>query len=283
MLVFAVGGLVLLVVVWPTERSARNLLRAWRVADPTPEQVAEALSYLRKRRFWYPWIFLVIPLLGDRYDWGEGVSYQFVVPVMAGLLVAELAALRPSRHRVRTASLTPRRLFDLVPRWAVACHAVLVSATVGYAVVGIAAQPWAAEYGRAMAGGAGSAWAEELAEGSKPWVVLGITVLSLLAVVAVVWSAMVRSSGADVVVDGVLRTRSSRVVLGLGIGLQGTLLAAGARRLTMVAGFDQAPEWVTDLYRATGWFVLVGVVGSVLAWVWVANPPLPRPYFSRVR
>jgi hypothetical protein len=234
-LVYGLGGLLLLVLLWPTESSARKLLQRWRIKEPTQAQIAEARSYLRQRRFWYPWIFLAAPLvsggLGAREELG-GFQQQVIVTVLTALLIAELVALRPTRDRVRTAVLVRRGLFDLVPRWAVAVFAVVVLLTCTFA-----------------------------ANGSKPWAIFGASVLCLLAVVGAVWLAVIRPASGDLVVDAVLRTRSARVALGLGIGLHGPLLVAGTPQL----------GWLT------GWLPLVASVGTILAWIWVANPPAKVP------
>lgn len=265
LVIYAVFGLLLLLLVWPTDRTARRLLNTWRVPDPTAEQVAEALSYLRRRRFWYPWFFLAAPLVPG---WGGArqSSYNhFLITVLAGLLIAELLALRPARDRVRTASLTPRELFDLVPKWAVVLYACLGLASTGFAVAGLIGQQWA--------------WRQSLDSGfglpdlygPEPWIVLLATMACLLAVGAVCLLAVIRPAGGDGVVDAVLRTRSARVALGLGIALQGQLLATAAGRIAM---YDiTSLEWLRELYRLTSRVPTAAWAGSILAWIWVANPP----------
>jgi hypothetical protein len=64
-LLYGFALVVLVMLVWPTAAAARRLLRRWRVTEPRPEQVAEALSYLRRRRFWYPWLLLALGLFSQ--------------------------------------------------------------------------------------------------------------------------------------------------------------------------------------------------------------------------
>ena len=296
---YGLGGLLLLVLLWPTESSAVKLLRRWRIAEPTSAQVAEAWSYLRRRRFWYPWIFLAAPVVFGRFGapGGDGHGYQqMVVTALAALLIAELLALRPTRARIRTASLTPRGLFDLVPRWGVTVFAVLIALVVGFATAGIVAQEWAFQFWQtlgpdgsvAIYGGSMTVGnPEELGNGSGSWTILGATGLCLLAVGAVIGLAMIRPASGDPVVDAVLRTRSARVALGRGIGLAGPLLNAGVWRIGLLAQYDHQPTvppvpgWIPELYRGTGWVPLAALLGCVLAWIWVANPPAKLPLVAR--
>lgn len=287
-LLFGLYGLALLLVVWPTTKSARKVLQRWRVAEPTDDQVVEVLSYLRRRRFWYPWLLLVAPFVMSRFgssDGGGGGASQVLVAVLTALLIAELLALRPTRAAVRAASLMPRGLFDLVPRWAVACYGVLIVLTAGFGTAGVVVQAWVNDFvstlgpnGEVPTTDGSTSFvnsAEQLADGRAPWVHLGATALCLIAVGAVVWLAKVRPGGADVVVDGVLRTRSARVALGLGIALQGALAVDALQRIARIAGYVRygAPPWTGVVEDWTGWFPVVVWLGSILAWIWVANPP----------
>lgn len=56
-----VFGLVILIVLWPGERQGARLLAKWGLPEATPDQVAMAVRYLRRRRFWYPWLFVGLP------------------------------------------------------------------------------------------------------------------------------------------------------------------------------------------------------------------------------
>ena len=285
LVIYALAGLLVLGLIWPTNRSARKLLTTWRIPEPTVDQVAEALTYLRRRRFWYPWFFLGSPFVMSRFGPTDRGVGQFFVTVLTALLIAELLALRPTRAAIRTASLMPRRVFDLVPRWAVACYAVLIVLTVGFGIAGVVVQAWANDFvstlgpnGEVPTTDGSTSFVnvtEQLADGRVPWVHLGATALCLIAVGAVVWLAKVRPSGADVVVDGVLRTRSARVALGLGIAIQGALLIAAMRRIAAIAVYVRygAPSWTEAFDAWTGWFPLVVLLGSILAWIWVASPP----------
>ena len=104
--VIAIEGLfgrLILTILWPTRRSATRLLRRWGVAHPTAAEQAQALTYLRRRRFWYPWLFLGLPAVlngtGVLRDDQDGV---WLFPAML-LIVPQ----RP--HEIRSALIQPIR------------------------------------------------------------------------------------------------------------------------------------------------------------------------------
>ncbi|MEO6088932.1 MAG: hypothetical protein ABIQ18_38055 [Umezawaea sp.] len=254
-----VVGLLLLLLVWPTASSARKLLNTWRVHDPSAEQIDEALTYLRRRRVWYPWFFLATPLVFGWFGSANGGYNQALITGLAGLLIAELLALWSVRTSPRTTELAPRGLFDLIPKWAASLYTLLVLMTEAYAVAGLTGQREAWRQPGGLDGIPGNSY------GPTPWIIALATAGCLLAVAAVCRLTMIRPTSGDGVVDTVLRTRSARVALGLGIALQGQLLAAAADRIAFYGANPVASH---------NWVPTAAWAGSVLAWVWVANPPL---------
>jgi hypothetical protein len=176
LVIYAVVGLLLLLLVWPVPRSARKLLVNWRVAEPTADQVGEALGYLRRRRVWYPLFFLGTPVVLGWFGTANGGYGSFLITVLAALLIAELLALRPSRASVRTADLLPRGLYDLVPRWGVVLYLALGVATAGFAVAGLIGQQ------RTWRMGNDGGWEHADAFGPEPWLIVFATIVCLLAV-----------------------------------------------------------------------------------------------------
>jgi hypothetical protein len=255
--VVGVVGFLLLLLVWPTAKSARRLLTTWRVRDPSAEQIGEALGYLRRRRVWYPWFFLATPVVFGWFGSANGGYSQVLITGLAGLLIAELLALWPVRTSLR-AERPPRRPFDLIPRWAVGLYAFLVLVTGAFAVAAHLGRRWTWRHPDDLVFPVSS-------HGPMPWIIALATAGCLLAVVGVCRLVVIRPAGGDGVVDTVLRTRSARVALGLGIALQGQLLATVAGQ---IAFYGADPVTGLDWVPAAAW------AGSVFAWVWVANPPL---------
>ncbi|GGP55346.1 hypothetical protein GCM10010185_29890 [Saccharothrix coeruleofusca] len=208
---FALGlfGLALLVALWPGPRQGTRLLRRWGVARPDEPDVAEAVRYLRRRRFWYPWLFMFLPPVADAARLTESSStgtWTIVVTVLLGSLLAEVLAQRPSGRGRRTAVLAERRVTDFAPRWAVALY-------------------WLAAAG----GVAQLAWTGQ-------WVRLA----TLAGVVLVTWSTVLlavrRPPSGSAEVDNALRTRSARVSTGLGIAASAVLAAPNTGWITWLAG-----------------------------------------------
>ncbi|WP_082372860.1 hypothetical protein [Nocardia sp. NRRL S-836] len=187
---FVVTGLLLLAVLWPTEANGRRLLTKWGVAEPSAEQVAEGVRYLKRRRVLYPWLYAVLWLVPK---WGDDVD-QFVVVVLTGTLLAELLALRPRLGARREALLTPRGLFDIASRWVLLSYAVFV----GGAAVHLVIHP--------------------------RWTALAWLAGSVLAVGLIVWAAVTRPADGDHAADMALRTRSVHVAAGLGVAVVGGLV-----------------------------------------------------------
>ncbi|WP_236791380.1 hypothetical protein [Amycolatopsis sp. GM8] len=191
-------GLVVLVVLWPNAKHGRRLLRRWGVTEPSEVDVDEAVLYLKRRRFWYPWLFFVIPLLGEAAGVGKGTDTAVIVwTVFLGGLLGELLAWRPPARRRREAMLSHRVVTDLVPAWALVLLALSVAGGVVRTIL------------------------------AREWAQLGITIGCAAIVAAVVAIALRRPAAGDAAVDLVLRARSARVATGLAIIVPGATVRIG--------------------------------------------------------
>ncbi|SFW91567.1 hypothetical protein [Amycolatopsis australiensis] len=186
-LVTGLAGLAILIVLWPGEKHGKRLLRRWGVPDPDPAEVALAVRYLKRRRLWYPWLFLAIPPLLDR------TAGSLFTTLMLGGLIAELLAQRPSRGPRREAVLSRRTLTGLVPAWAL---------------------------GMSVLAAAGSI--VNLARTDR-WTSLAVSAGAFVVAWAIALLAVRRPAAGDRA-DLALRCRSARVAIGLGIA---TCAAAG--------------------------------------------------------
>ena len=210
-------GLVILAILWPTTRSAARLLGRWGVADPADAELAAALTYLRRRRLWYPWLFLGIGFLVDGTNLLPGNqdnAWSIPAVLLVGALLAELFAQRRNTAPVRVAIPLRRGLTDIVPGWALTLHAIAALSTVvllGGALTGVG---WAARWY--------PTWS-----GRVLWIALGAAVLSVLVVWVIVGLALRRPAVAEVRIDPLLRTRSARVAIGLGIATLCALIGSG--------------------------------------------------------
>jgi hypothetical protein len=182
-------GLLILVLLWPGHRQGVRLLRRWGVAEPTEQDVADAVRYLRRRRLWYPWLFLVLPAATTSGDTTWGV----VGTVLVGGLLAEILAQRPSRGPRRSASLAQRTILDFVPRWAL----------IVFGIATVAAVARLATLGQ--------------------WLVLAAALVATGLAWLIVLLAVRRPSIGRPEVDLALRTRSARVAVGLGIAAPASL------------------------------------------------------------
>jgi hypothetical protein len=189
---FVVGSVILLVL-WPGDRQGARLLRRWNVTGASAQDVADAVRYLRRRRLWYPWLFLALPAVGLTDDNGNS-QWGLVGTVLVGGLLAEILAQRPSPGPRRSASLAQRGILDFVPLWA-----LIVS---GIAVVAVVLQ-------LAFAG---------------RWLPLGTAVVTTGLAWLIVLLAVRRPSIGRPEVDHALRTRSARVAVGLGIAAPASLV-----------------------------------------------------------
>ncbi|HJP79244.1 MAG TPA: hypothetical protein VJ914_33535 [Pseudonocardiaceae bacterium] len=210
-------GLLVLTILWPTKGSAKRLLRRWLVSDPTDAELAEALTYLRRRRLWYPWLLIGLPMVVDYtglLSENRDDSWSFPAVLLIGGLLAELFAQRRGRRPVRAAIPVRRGLTDIVPGWALILHTVTALGAfvlLGCALAGVGwARHWYPN------------WSTRLL-----WIALIAAALVVLVVWAVVGLALRRPAIAELRIDPVLRTRSARVPVGLGIATLCALIGGG--------------------------------------------------------
>ncbi|RKT51717.1 hypothetical protein [Saccharothrix australiensis] len=278
-LLYGLVGLAILLVLWPTRSGAAKFLRRWGVAEPTEEQVAPALRYLRDRRLLYPLLFVLVPPVAGAVAELFGLptptagALRHLASGIAALLIAEVvAALRPVRG-ARVATLTPRRWRDLLPRWGVALLSTLAAVSLLSAFAGLSAQSWARRAVGAV--GFSEPYRAEVARPVGVVVVVGV-VLGLVAVLGVVRLAVRRGSVADPAVDAVLRTRSARVAVGIGMAWMAWMVTLANGRLSALHSLSRSsgdgPGWLGAVRLIDSVGLLVLLVG-VLGWIWVANPP----------
>ncbi|MBB5855566.1 AcrR family transcriptional regulator [Amycolatopsis umgeniensis] len=210
-LIMGLFGLAILVLLWPGEKQGRKVLRRWGVDDPSPSDVAEAVRYLRRRRFWYPWLFLGLPLLADVAGLRGDTTAFFLATLLIGALIAEVLAQRPRRSARREAGLDRRAVSGLIPVWGLVIYAAIV----------VAAVVWLIIHG----------W----------WALLGIAAAVSVVTWLVILLAVRRPSTGDGAADGALRVRSARVAAGLGLAATVTLAIPEVTNLgswlLVVAGF----------------------------------------------
>ncbi|EMD26404.1 hypothetical protein [Amycolatopsis azurea] len=186
-------GLVILIVLWPGDRQGVKVLRRWGVADPSLSDVDEAVRYLRRRRFWYPWLYLGLPLLAESTGVRGDSMSSILATLLAGALIAEVLAQRPRKGARREATLERRGVRELIPVWGLVTYAVIAVA----AAVWIAVNQWWAQLGIAA----------------------GVSAVTWLVVLL----AVRRPSTGDTAADAALRVRSARVAAGLGLAATVTL------------------------------------------------------------
>jgi hypothetical protein len=185
-------GLLLMFLLWPTRSTGKRLLKSWRVKDPTPAQIDDAIRYLKRRRLLYPWLYVGLTLVPLGTGRGTG---SLAAVVLGGTLLAELLALRPPREgRRRVASLAPRGLYDIASQYVLIAYAAIVAIGLILLVV-------------------------DLRLSQVP-----ALVVSVGAVAVVTWAAVIRPADGDEEVDRVLRTRSVHVSAGLGAAAVGALV-----------------------------------------------------------
>ncbi|HEX6359689.1 hypothetical protein [Actinophytocola sp.] len=242
---------------WPTSHSGKRLLRTWGIPDPRPDQVDEAIRYLRRRRLLAVGLFVVSGLVAGAVLRSDAPGVGICVPLLVAMLIAELVATVRPASGVRVALLTRREWRDLVPRWAIPTMAVLVVLTTGLAVSGLVIEPPAGRYANI---------------GMTSWTALGYVVACVTLVGLLVHLAVRRPSVADEEVDATLRARTARVAIGLGFGWLGASAQLAGQRYSVVniAEPEHPPaDWFGDIAQAAG---VIAFAVSIVCWLWVAVP-----------
>jgi hypothetical protein len=235
----------------PTARSGARMLRNWGVAEPTAEQSEVGRTYLRQRRVLYLVTLVLSPAAATPVIMLLGRTYLPDIGWFLGaLLLAELIAmLRPVRGQVRSATLTPRRVGDVLPWWMTGVHLLTVALAVAAVIVLYAQQ------------------------GDQPgvapaWVLVAEVVLSGVAVYTVAWLAVARPAMGDVAVDRALRLRSARVMIALGTMFAATVLSG----ILSILGELQrnhtlsALAWGAQLFGLIAWGVMASVFAFWSGW-----------------
>lgn len=193
-------GLLILIPLWPGQRQGQRLLRRWGITDASGQDVADAVTYLRRRRFWYPWLFMAVPAVAAHWFGVDprDTVWNLLVTVLVGALVAEILAQRPVRTVRRSASLVGRRVDDLVPTWVVVVFGFAVAITAVRLVT------------------------------QREWSLLAAALVAMAVAGLVVLLAVRRPAIGRPEVDLALRTRSARVAVGLGIAVAAWLAGESA-------------------------------------------------------
>ncbi|UOZ10784.1 hypothetical protein [Amycolatopsis sp. WQ 127309] len=177
-------GLVILIILWPNDKRGARLLVRWGVPDPDAAEVAIAVRYLKRRRFWYPWLYLGLPQLFGSNDGSAAI----VGTLLLGGLIAEVLAQRPARGPQREAVLVRRTLRDVVPVWALVLSGLASAGAVVHLIL------------------------------TRQWPLLAVAVGTTVACWAITLLAVRRPPAGEPRADLALRCRSARVAIGLGIG-----------------------------------------------------------------
>jgi hypothetical protein len=267
-------------VLWADRTQARKLARKWGVSEPTDDQVAEVLRYRRLRLACYPLLYailgacsgLLLPPEQDQ-DGKPDEGMALIAMFLLGAVIAELLTFGRARQPIRL------RFADLVSRWGLGIFGTLVVLTFVFGLIDLQAQPHITPNVLLMA-------EQNKNHGGAPIAVpFAGTVVVVLLVAFVLWSAQARSFSSDAEVDRALRTRSARVGLGLGIGMQLCLLALSSWRMDFLEvyaegenplGSDPAETAIGDWAKNTTdlvqpWTFLLTIV-ALFSWISIANP-----------
>jgi hypothetical protein len=273
--------LVFAAALWSDRTRARKMAQKWGIPEPTNNQVDEVLYYRRLRLACYPLLYgtieacygLLMPLQQDQEGrTNEGIS--LIAMFLSGAVIAELLAL----SRTRQPQPLRLRLVDIVSRWGIGVFGTLVLVTFVLGLIDLQAQPHITPN------------VLRLAEQNKDHVGVPIavpfigTALVLMLVAFVLWSTQTRSFSADGEVDRALRTRSARVALGLGIGMQLSFLALTSWRMEFLDhyatgadlfGPDPAEVAIQDWAQTTNDLVQswkLVAIPAMFSWIYVTNP-----------
>ena len=257
-------------------------LRRWGLPSPTPEQAHVVRRHLRERRLWTVLAYLALGALvtattppGD-----EPGTPRLLGSLLVGLLVGELVAVwRQRRDQVARAAPVPAPRPPSLPRWPLhllrAAFALACLLTVS--TLALAAW-WRSDLSVA-------ARAESLFAGLTVdrEVELGVPAVAAVVVLVelVVRLATGRPAGPDTdeAVDLLLRARTARVALGVGVAAIGVVLIALAEQLQLQVlhlrgtAQERVAEVVTSASTLVG---VAGAVGGIVVWVLMANQPSRR-------
>ncbi len=227
----AVVGGVILAVLWPGPRQGRRVLVRWGVLDPGDAEIADAVRYLQRRRFWYPWVSLAGPALASAFGVPESwaSTWTFLGVLVIGALLAEVVAQRPSRGLRRAAVLVPRRVSDVLSVWSIGAFVALAAGTLVVSGAGLA----------------GAQWALRVLPDPGP-VLVGALVVTV-AGTGIVWLAVRRPSSGESRADNALRLRSARVGAGLTMAGIGAVFATGGSTVGGVVALAGLFCWIATV------------------------------------
>ncbi|WP_051342149.1 hypothetical protein [Pseudonocardia spinosispora] len=240
-LTMGITGIVLLALLWPDRTRGFRLLERWRVIHPTEAEVTVAVTYLKRRRIWYPLLFLGVTWSVSSPESGSVKLSSLLATLLLGGLLAELWGQWASRGRASAESSAVRapRVGDLVSRWSICAVAVLSVWPAGLAALALTGVGWA----RRMQPDPGT-------------VLVGVVVVNAVGW-ALAWLSTRQTSTGQPRADQALARRGARVAAGLTAAMSGVACSP--------TGFGG------------GVTALIGLV----CWLTIATPPSRRPPKTR--
>lgn len=304
-LAIAAGIVVFFWVFRSTPKQGQRILARWKVQKPTLEQGRLVADYLKERRNLYPYVLLAVfvggALLGllVTFPSANWLGY-LLATVLATLLITDLVASRRKRtERTRVASLTARRISDLVPLYGLVILGAQLAVGITALGASIAIQPWADEANawrdrhrtelRSIPGADVSPAVEPTDLGPT---IAGFLALMFAGVAALLLVRIARDRGPltyDPEVDFALRVRSARVGVASAVLMAGGLLwtmldrlIGWARPINALRPDAPAGKLAADLpyadpsmllwYDAALWLLAIAPVAAFLTWGVLLNP-----------
>jgi hypothetical protein len=190
---------------------------------------------------------------------------------------------------VRVAVLGRRSWRALVPTWAVAVLLGLAGLALVLAGTGLAAQPWADRVAAALPPNGVPQppdnytvyfSAESRVEITHPtgWALIVGTLVCLAGVLGLVRLAVRRHAVPDPEVDTVLRCRTARVAVGIGMGWLALMASWAVNRLNFLDSLSHVdrgpgpPAWLAPVHSLAQLVHLVLLLVAAAGWIWVAVP-----------